>query len=84
LPKWRILLKPRAERGNAGNAADSVTAVERHSEVQRRRIVDLVHGDETVEYGPVGHREGRKVWFEQTVVTFTSLDDEVIVARTGD
>jgi hypothetical protein len=49
--------------------------------VQRKRVNDLVHGDITVEYGTVTHREGRKVWFETRVVTFTSSDEELAVAH---
>lgn len=44
-----------------------------------RRIGDLVHGDETPEWGTVSHREGRKVWFSDRIVTFASLDEEVEV-----
>ena len=56
----------------------------RHTQVVRRRIADLEHGDDTLEYGPVTHREGRKVWFEQRIITFTSLDDEVLINRPTD
>ncbi|MHB1929092.1 MAG: hypothetical protein ACYDEN_08820 [Acidimicrobiales bacterium] len=44
-----------------------------------KRVTDLVHGDITLEYGAVTHREGRKVWFESRVVTFNSVDDELRV-----
>ena len=54
------------------------------SAAERRRVGDLEHGDETYEYGPVTHREGRKVWFEDRIVTFTSLDDVVVVRSTED
>jgi hypothetical protein len=40
-------------------------------------VADLVHGDLTVDYGLVTHREGRKVWFEHRVVTFSSTEEEV-------
>ncbi len=45
------------------------------------RVVDLQHGDETVKYGRVTHREGRKVWFEDRIVMFPSPDDEVQLAE---
>lgn len=48
-------------------------------EVVRKRVTDLVHGDVTLEFGRVTHREGRKVWFESRVVTFNSVDDELRV-----
>ncbi|MDA8286791.1 MAG: hypothetical protein M0Z42_26620 [Actinomycetota bacterium] len=44
-----------------------------------KRVTELVHGDATLEYGVVTHREGRKVWFENRVVTFNSVDDELQV-----
>ncbi len=47
---------------------------------ERKRVADLVHGDVTVEHGEVVHREGRKVWFENQVVTFGSVDDELHIA----
>ncbi len=39
----------------------------------------LTHGDETLDYGRVEYREGRKVWFERTIVTFPTVDDLVPV-----
>jgi hypothetical protein len=48
---------------------------------QRKRVEDLVHGDVTVDYGTVTHREGRKVWFEKRVVTFNSSDEELLLAH---
>ncbi len=51
------------------------------SPVVRKRVSDLIHGDVTVDYGTVSHREDRKVWFESRVVTFTSADEELLVAR---
>ncbi|MCU4186006.1 hypothetical protein K6U06_16675 [Acidiferrimicrobium sp. IK] len=56
----------------------------RGTQVVRRRVADLQHGDDTLDYGPVTHREGRKVWFEQRIVTFTSEEDEVLVQASGD
>lgn len=51
------------------------------TDLEHCRIADLEHGDDTVEYGPVTHREGRKVWFDQRIVTFTSLEDTILVHR---
>ncbi len=51
------------------------------SRIVRKHVSDLVHGDVTLDYGTVTHREGRKVWFDQRVVTFTSDEDEVVVER---
>lgn len=48
------------------------------------RVAELQHGDETVEFGVVTHREGRKVWFEDRIVTFPSDDDRVTVRRRHD
>jgi hypothetical protein len=48
-----------------------------------KQVTDLVHGDVTLEYGTVTHREGRKVWFEDRVVTFNSFDDELQVEVSG-
>lgn len=56
----------------------------RGTQVVRRRVADLQHGDDTLDYGPVTHREGRKVWFERRIVTFTSEDDEVLISQSGD
>lgn len=42
-----------------------------------KRVRDLVHGDVTREFGEVTHREGRKVWFDNRVVTFNSEDEEL-------
>lgn len=42
-------------------------------------ISELVHGDRTADYGVVTHREGRKVWFEDRVVTFSDDDEAVRV-----
>jgi hypothetical protein len=42
-------------------------------------IRELVHGDVTSEFGQVTHREGRKVWFDDRVVTFNSDEDEIRV-----
>jgi hypothetical protein len=53
----------------------------RGTQVVRRRVADLEHGDHTLDYGTVTHREGRKVWFEQRIVTFPSEDDEVLVQQ---
>ena len=58
--------------------------MDRGTKVVRCRVADLQHGDDTLDYGQVTHREGRKVWFERRIVTFTSEDDEVLVARTAD
>jgi adenylosuccinate synthase len=44
-----------------------------------KRIRDLVHGDVTREFGTVTHREDRKVWFDNRVVTFNSADEEIIL-----
>jgi hypothetical protein len=55
-----------------------VVAVAAGREVIAKRVDELVHGD-TTEYGVVTHREGRKVWFEDRVVTFNSVEDEVRV-----
>jgi hypothetical protein len=49
--------------------------------VQHKRISELVHGDVTRDFGTVTHREGRKVWFEDRVVTFNSADEEILVDR---
>jgi hypothetical protein len=49
------------------------------TEIVLKRVTDLVHGDVTPEFGVVTHREGRKVWFDQRVVTFNSPDDEIRV-----
>ena len=49
----------------------------RGSAVVARRVDELERGDDTVDYGPVTHREGRKVWFEARVVTFPSGADEL-------
>jgi hypothetical protein len=47
--------------------------------MQQKRISELVHGDVTRDFGTVTHREGRKVWFEDRVVTFNSSDEEIVV-----
>lgn len=44
-----------------------------------KRVADLEAGDETLQYGVVTHREGRKVWFERRIVTFPSETDTVAV-----
>ena len=44
-----------------------------------KNVGDLSNGDETLDYGVVEYREGRKVWFEKTIVTFPSESDEVDV-----
>jgi hypothetical protein len=49
-------------------------------EVVTKRVKDLVHGDVTADYGAVTHREGRKVWFENRVVTFSSVEEELRLA----
>ncbi len=54
-----------------------MAAPDRH--VERKRVADLEHGEETAEYGMVSHREGRKVWFDSRIVTFTSDDDIIVV-----
>lgn len=51
--------------------------------VQRKQVGELSNGDETVDYGVVEYREGRKVWFEHTIVTFPSTSDEVEVTSSG-
>lgn len=45
-----------------------------------KRVNDLTNGDKTLDYGVVAYREGRKVWFDKTIVTFPSLDDRVAVS----
>lgn len=47
-------------------------------------VAELQHGDETLEFGVVTHREGRKVWFEKRIVTFPSDEDRVTVRRRSD
>jgi hypothetical protein len=42
-------------------------------------VGELTNGDETLDYGVVEYREGRKVWFEKTIVTFPSEQDLVTV-----
>ncbi len=42
-----------------------------------KRVSELVHGDVTVEFGRVTHREDRKVWFDNRVVIFNSTEEEV-------
>lgn len=44
-----------------------------------KRVAELASGDETFDYGLVTHREGRKVWFEHTIVTFPTEDLTVAV-----
>jgi hypothetical protein len=51
------------------------------SGVPTKKVRELQHGDESIEYGPVVHREGRKVWFESRIVTFPSDDDDIPVSR---
>ena len=53
-------------------------------EVELKRVNELVHGDVALDYGTVTHREGRKVWFEERVVTFGSAEEEVRVEVGGD
>ncbi len=48
-----------------------------------KRVTELVHGDVAIDYGTVTHREGRKVWFEDRVVTFGSADEELRVEVGG-
>lgn len=57
----------------------SLSRMEAASGSYSKKVADLEHGDETLEYGTVTHREGRKVWFERRIVTFTTLDEEVRV-----
>ena len=52
---------------------------QREGDVVRRRIDELEPGDATIDYGPVAHREGRKVWFADRIVTFPSPADEIEV-----
>lgn len=52
-------------------------------EVVSKRVSELVHGDVAVDYGTVTHREGRKVWFEDRVVTFGSADEELRIEAGG-
>jgi adenylosuccinate synthase len=47
--------------------------------VKYKRVSDLVHGDVSSEYGAVTHREGRKVWFDNRVVTFNSAEEEIAI-----
>jgi hypothetical protein len=47
------------------------------------RVFELQNGDETVDFGVVVHREGRKVWFEDRIVTFSSDDEEVALVRSS-
>lgn len=54
--------------------------MEAASGYHNKKVADLEHGDQTLEYGVVTHREGRKVWFEQRIVTFATLEEEVRVA----
>ncbi len=48
--------------------------------VPKKSVGQLVNGDETVDYGVVEYREGRKVWFQNTIVTFPSEEDLVSLA----
>ncbi|MGI8751377.1 MAG: hypothetical protein ACR2MN_03530 [Acidimicrobiales bacterium] len=47
--------------------------------VHRKAVGQLTNGDETLDYGLVEYREGRKVWFQTTIVTFPSEEDQVTV-----
>ncbi|HET9691860.1 MAG TPA: hypothetical protein VFP61_11970 [Acidimicrobiales bacterium] len=49
-----------------------------------RRVDELEPGDRTLDYGTVAHREGRKVWFDDRIVTFPSPSDEVGVEETAE
>jgi hypothetical protein len=51
----------------------------RFTGVHSKAVGQLAHGDETLDYGVVAYREGRKVWFEKTIVTFPSEQDLVTV-----
>jgi hypothetical protein len=44
-----------------------------------KAVGQLTNGDETLDYGVVEYREGRKVWFRRTIVTFPSEQDMVTV-----
>lgn len=47
--------------------------------VHSKPVGQLTNGDETLDYGVVEYREGRKVWFQRTIVTFPSEEDLVTV-----
>ncbi|MDQ2725052.1 MAG: hypothetical protein M3Y36_06105 [Actinomycetota bacterium] len=47
--------------------------------VHSKAVGQLTNGDETLDYGVVEYREGRKVWFQKTIVTFPSEQDLVTV-----
>lgn len=47
--------------------------------VHSKPVGQLTNGDETLDYGVVEYREGRKVWFQGTIVTFPSEEDLVTV-----
>ncbi len=47
--------------------------------VHNKAVGQLTNGDETLDYGVVEYREGRKVWFRRTIVTFLSEQDLVTV-----
>lgn len=51
--------------------------------VHRKQVGELSNGDETADYGVVEYREGRKVWFKRTIVTFPSTSDEVEMTSSG-
>jgi hypothetical protein len=51
--------------------------------VHRKQVGELSNGDETLDYGVVEYREGRKVWFRRTIVTFPSTAEEVEVTADG-
>ncbi|MDQ2728729.1 MAG: hypothetical protein M3Y91_12915 [Actinomycetota bacterium] len=51
----------------------------RSTGVHRKTVGALTNGDETLDYGVVEYREGRKVWFQRTIVTFPSEEDLVTV-----
>ena len=51
----------------------------RSNGVPSKAVGQLTNGDETLDYGVVEYREGRKVWFQRTIVTFPSEQDLVTV-----
>lgn len=47
--------------------------------IHSKPVGQLTNGDETLDYGVVEYREGRKVWFQRTIVIFPSEEDIVSV-----
>lgn len=77
-----LVARDRGWRGRRRGFAGLHSAVmAQGTHVQQTTVANLEHGDRTLEYGRVTHREGRKVWFDGRIVTFTSLDDTILVER---